>query len=190
MEGLRRLSLKYINFTRNDIDILRRYISPGRALEKVSCFRCLNVDLMLPNVFGLSSLKSLIVMDDTYQLANVDVSNINVLIQGNSNLKNIKIDCFSLQLPTYSLCDSESIDFVVKYIVMLAELLHFNLRMQKVDIEITFFTEPPEHFYVFGIRGLIEHEKMQVSKKTMEVEVKPYSHCPNVTQQILQRIPQ
>ena len=181
--SLQILALIYVEFSKNDIDILKKYISSGSALQRIALSSCPHSDLVISILFGSSSLNSLDVHGDN--ITNTDA--LNLLIQGKSNLNELAIKSFHLTLPTRSLCDKLSLDYVVNHTLLLVELLRSNNTMEELKITTRIYMPQPNHQLVVEIDTQIHHEKLLVYKMIHIHVSKLKNHCPDI---FSQQIPQ
>ena len=184
--SLRILALMHVEFSKNDINMIKKYISPGSALQIISLNFCPHTDLVISILFGSSSLNSLAVIGDN--ITNTDA--LNLLIQEKTNLNKLTIKRFHLTLPTRSLCDKLSLDYVVNHTLLLVELLRSNNTIEELKITTRIYMSQPNHQLVVEMDTQIHHEKLLVYKMIHIHVSELNNHCPDIIQQISQQIPQ
>ena len=159
------LNLNQFTFIASTVNMLKKYISLKGPLKKLGIHHCEHLENMLPIVFGPSSLDTLDIVDEGI----IYISDrVRKLLQNNSNLKHLILP---LILPAHTLCDSTSVDFLVKW---LHTFKSYSPKIKMLD-------KSSEYDIVFYF------EKTSADDRTPKIEfqIKSPDLCePNIKQQI------
>ena len=171
---LQQIHLKGVTFTEKSVPILQEYISHNMvALKTVSIAHCEHDELLLPILFGPSTLDTLSIVN---QHGSISIDAIK-LLEENTNLKQLKLDT-SLELPAErTLCENAMLAF-------LADLLSTFIKLVK-----------SRTLQEFNIKLLLETQNNFVHRsedsKTFDLILsdQPCDDL-NITEQLLLRIPE
>ena len=172
---LQQIHLKGVTFTAEGVPKLQEYISHNKvALKTVSIAHCEHEELLLPILFGPSTLDTLSIVNQHGSYISIDAMK---LLEENTNLKQLELDT-SLELPAQrTLCESTSL-------VYLAHLLSTFIKLVKSPT-----------LQEFNIKLLLETHNNFVYRsedsRTFDLILSDQS-CDdlNITEQLLLRIPE
>ena len=185
--GPEQLHIQWVTFTASSIDIVREYISNG-TLKAVQLNDCEQVELLLPIVFGPSSLDRLVIVNDFYFTNDTTSVCLQIsdtarkLLLKNSNLKQLDIS-FCLE----HICENSSLDYIADLVLMSIKILKSNHMLQELNIlcnDETF----SELFEVKLTKGVESKSLSIILHHFFSSSCQSYGY--NITQQILQRIPE
>ena len=112
---------------------LPQYISSNPSLKRLYILHSKHVELLLPIVFGPSSLEVIHLDADKPLIDNHTIVN---LLRNNSNLKELHLN-LALKLPTSTLCDNTSLKYLANHICIFFDLtIKWNLTIQKITVKI------------------------------------------------------
>ena len=157
---LESISFDSVTFSASSVAVLQQYISSNASLKRFYVFYSMHVELLLPIVFGPSSLEMIDLRADKLLIDNHTIVN---LLMNNSNLKELYL---ALELPT--LCDNTSLKYLANHIRIFLDLaIKWNITEQKITVK---------HIY----HSVCVMEITHSSKKIVDVyldDMFHYEHC-------------
>ena len=136
------ISFVSVTFSPSSVAILQQYISSNPSLKRLYILHSKHVELLLPIVFGPSSLEVIHLDTDKPLIDNHTIVN---LLRNNSNLKELQLD-LALELPTSTPCDNTSLKYLANHIRIFLDLaIKWNLTIQKITVELKYNREYSVH---------------------------------------------
>lgn len=175
---LQQLNIRRVTITASSVDIIHDYIS-NETLKAVQLDDCEQIELLLPIVFGPSSLYRLSIRNHILHINDTARK----FLMNNMNLKQLDISCLLEHLP----CESASLDYIADLVLMSIKIFQSNNTIQELEIVIQ-----REH------RSVVELIIKNVENKPWPLNIivdenyssSCQSHGCNITQQMLLRIPE
>ena len=136
-----------VTFSVSSVAVLQQHISSNPSLKTLHILHSKHVELLLPIVFGPSSLEMIHLEADKPLIDNHTIVN---LLRNNSNLKELHLN-LALKLPTSTLCDNTSLKYLANYIrIFLDFAIKWNLTIQKITVKL--FNEYNREYSVHGTK--------------------------------------
>ena len=174
VSNLQQIHLKEVTFTEEGVPKLREYISHNKvALKTVSIAHCEHDELLLPILFGPSTLDTLSIVNQHGSYISIDAMK---LLEENTNLKQLKLDT-SLELPAaqHTLCESTSLAYLAHLLSTFSKLVDTPRKLN-----ITLLLENHSNFV---------YKSVDSEKFDLVLPDKPCGDNFNITQQLLLHIP-
>ena len=163
------ISFVSVTFSPSSVAVLQQYISSNPSLKRLYILHSKHVELLLPIVFGPSSLEVIHLDTDKPLIDNHTIVN---LLRNNSNLKELHLN-LALKLPTSTLCDNTSLKYLANHICIFFDLtIKWNLTIQKITVKIV-----NEYNREYSVLGTKTNNNGKIIVNVYFNDMFSYKHC-------------